>query len=79
MTSGAETLNYNLYTTAARNIVWGDGSGATQQVAGAISVPGGAKVTVTATHTVYGRISAPQNVAAGTYVTTSPIVVTVTY
>ena len=80
MFSGAEQLTYNLYTTAARNQVWGDGTGGTQLVGGSISVPGPpGNPTITATHSVYGRIDAPQNVAPGTYITSSPIVVTVTY
>src|SRR5215831_10431939 len=29
MTSGANQLNYNLYTTSSRNQVWGDGNGST--------------------------------------------------
>jgi len=80
MFSGAEQLTYNLYTTAARNQIWGDGTAGTQLVGGTISVPGPpGNPTITASHSVYGRIDAPQNVAAGTYVTTSPIVVTVVY
>jgi len=80
MFSGAEQLTYNLYTTAARNQVWGDGSAGTQLVGGTIVVPGPpGRPTITATHSVYGRIGAPQNVPAGTYITTLPIVVTVTY
>ena len=80
MFSGTNQLTYNLYTTAARNQVWGDGSAGTQLVGGTISVPGPpGNPTITASHSVYGRISAPQNVAAGAYITSSPIVVTVVY
>jgi len=34
MTSGTDTLKYNLYTTVARNVVWGDDSGDTDLVGG---------------------------------------------
>ncbi len=68
MTSGANGLNYNLYTTAARGTVWGAGS-----VTGATS-----GVTGTASHTVYGRIPASQTtVVPGSYA--DSIVVTVTF
>lgn len=80
MFSGANQLSYNLYTTAARNQVWGDGSAGTQLVGGTFSIPGPpGNPPISASHSVYGRIGAPQNVAAGTYITTSPIVVTVVY
>jgi len=68
MTSGANELNYNLYTDAARGTVWGGGS-----VSGSTSA-----ITGNASHTVYGRIPASQTtVVPGTYADT--IVVTVTF
>jgi spore coat protein U-like protein len=75
MKNGASTLNYNLYTTTTRNIVWGDGTGGTvtRTLSGG-SVSGG---TRNYTATVFGRIPALQNVAAGAYGDT--ITVTVTF
>jgi spore coat protein U-like protein len=67
---GAERLNYNLYTTAARNVVFGDGTGGTSTVS---SVPGGAAHGGTVT--IYGRIPAGQWVAAGAYADTITITI----
>jgi spore coat protein U-like protein len=72
MSFGAERLSYNLFTTGARSVVWGDGTGGSQTVS---SVPSGP--THGATLTIYGRITAGQWVAAGTYGDT--IVVTLNY
>ncbi len=79
LASGANRLNYNLYTSAARGTVWGDGSGGSSTVSGTVNtsilsllcLPG------TNNHTVYGRIPASQNVPAGVYADT--ITVTVTF
>lgn len=58
MTSGANTLAYNLYTDATYTVIWGDGTGNTATVIG----------SGTATdHTVYGRIPARQNASVGSY------------
>ena len=69
LTSGANTMDYTLYTESGRTTVWGDGSGGSQIIQGtgtgvAQSIP------------VYGRI-APQSVAVGAY--TDTITVTMTY
>lgn len=76
MSSGGNTLNYNLYTDSAHLSVWGDGTGATS-----ISTDGysfnllsGPK---TKNYTVYGRMSVGQNVPAGAY--SDSITVTVSY
>jgi len=75
MSSGAATLNYNLYTTATRNIIWGDGTqGSVTQTLTGGSVSGG---TRRFSASVYGRIPAQQNVPAGTYDDT--LIVTVTF
>ena len=60
MSSGARTLNYNLYTGADRGIVWGDTTGGTARVTGT-------GVGVGVNHAVYGRIPALQNVHSGSY------------
>ena len=68
MTSGANILNYNLYTNAARTTVRGDGSGGTSTQA-----TNGTNVT----RTVYGRIPALQNAFVGSY--SDAIIVTIVY
>jgi len=71
MNSGANALQYNLYTSSAVGApVWGDGSG------GSVTVTIAGANATTAT-TVYGRIPAQQNVQAGTYSDT--MIVTVTF
>lgn len=66
--NGISELVYNLFVDAARTQVWGDGTGGTATV--------GATAT-SANHTVYGRITAGQNVTTGTY--TDTVIITVTY
>lgn len=68
MPSGANVLEYNLYTDPSRLTVWGDGTSGTSTVSGAAA---------TADVAVYGRIPARQNVPAGTY--SDVVVVTLTY
>lgn len=60
MKSGTNSLNYNLYTTSGRTVVWGDGTGGS----------GTRTVARNSTRTldIFGRIPAGQDVAAGTYV-----------
>lgn len=71
MTAGANLLNYNLYTTTARTIVWGDGTASTGTLSG--TGTGGAQSV-----TVYGRVGSGQTgVPAGSYADT--VAVTVTY
>jgi spore coat protein U-like protein len=60
MSSGAHTLNYNLYTAANRAVVWGDATSGTVRV-------DGTGIGVNVNHSVYGRIPALQNVHAGSY------------
>lgn len=71
-------LYYNLFTTTARNIVWGDDTGGTSDITGSMRLgffflPS----TRTNTHTIFGRIPAGQDIPPGSYSDT--IVVTVTY
>jgi spore coat protein U-like protein len=73
MKKGASSLVYNLYSTAARTgNPWGDGTSNTTRY-GPVLVVLGASTTLT----VYGRIPALQNVAAGSYSDT--VVVTITF
>ena len=68
MRSGPNTLDYNLYLDAGRNVIWGDGSGGTQMYQGNDwwhSLP------------IYGRIPASQDVATGSY--TNRIVATINF
>lgn len=73
MANGGSLLRYNLYTDAARSQIWGDGTGATQTVTNGFL----ALLAVDQTTSVYGRIPAGQNVAAGSYADT--VVVTITF
>lgn len=75
MQSGANTLQYNLYTNAARTTVFGNGTGGSQTVlciTGVISLNGciGSNPAGAGRRAIlpfYGRIPPDQNVAAGTY------------
>ena len=60
MSSGAHTLNYNLYIAANRAVVWADGASGTVTV-------DGTGIGVSVNHGVYGRIPARQNVHYGSY------------
>ena len=60
MSSGAHTLNYNLYIAANRAVVWADGASGTVTV-------DGTGIGVSVNHGVYGRIPARQNARAGSY------------
>lgn len=71
LTAGANLLNYNIYTSAARTTVWGDGTGATATI-------GGTGTGVAQSVTVYGRVTSGQtSVPVGAYADT--IAVTITY
>ena len=69
LTSGANTINYSLYSDSARSTVWGNTVG-TDTVAATGS---GASQS----YTVYGRVTAQTTPAPATY--TDTITVTVTY
>jgi spore coat protein U-like protein len=73
--NGGNAISYNLYTNISYTSVWGDGTGD-----GTITVTG----TITNQQpsvpiTIYGVIRAGQNVVPGSYATTVPITVTLTY
>ena len=63
LTNGASTLNYNIYTTNARNVIWGDGTGGSQSVTTNFT----ALLGIDQTTNVYGRIPAGQNAVIGSY------------
>ena len=71
MSSGGARLSYQLYSTASRSTVWGDGTAGTVIVSG--DCPPGCETSFT----VYGRIPTKQAAVPGTYIDT--IVATVTF
>jgi len=74
MANGPDIMNYNLYTDAARSIVWGNSAVAPTWVSGT-----GAGMQTAQVLNVYGRVASGQtNLAVGTYTETT-ITVTVTY
>jgi len=79
LANGANTLQYNLYTTAGLATIWGDGTGGTGTIGG---TGNGVSVVSAQTLTVYGQL--PDNTtnqdvvpAAGSFA--DQITVTVTY
>lgn len=70
MANGAHRLNYNLYTDAARNTIWGDGTSGTVTVSGTFSI-----TSTASNHTIYGRIPARQNAYIGSYSDTVTVTV----
>ncbi|MFA5082114.1 MAG: spore coat U domain-containing protein [Hydrogenophilaceae bacterium] len=74
MSSGSNTLNYNLYMDAARTTVWGDGTGGTSRVNDSSVLTIGNFVR---DYDVYGRILANQQAAwPGSYADTITLTVT---
>ena len=67
---GVEGLTYNLYRNAARSRIWGDGSGGTRFYRRR-NPPNNRNVVLT----VYARIPANQDVSAGTYTDSVPVVI----
>jgi len=70
MSNGTDFLTYNIYSDAAKNSVWGDGTG------GSVTKSGQTRSNPEE-HTLYGRISAGQNVSVGNYSDT--IIVTIVF
>lgn len=68
----SQTLDYNLYTTGGRTVVWGDGTSGTGTVSGT-----GAGLLTAVPKTVYGRLFQGQDKAPSLY--ESLITVTVEY
>jgi len=73
MEAGAHPLYYNLYTNAARTIIWGDDTGGGQSVAAGFPATSRAAVKLS----IYGRIPAQQNAWVGVY--HDAVTVTVSY
>jgi spore coat protein U-like protein len=69
MRSGGNYLYYNLYTSADRSAVWGDGHGGSQLMT--------VRKNKATTLSIFGQIPAEQDAAVGTY--TDPILATVTF
>lgn len=59
MKNGGNSLNYNLYTSSGRTIVWGNGSGGSNTRT--------ANRNTTTTLDIFGKIPAEQDVAVGSY------------
>lgn len=77
LTSGSNSLQYNLFTTSALSSVWGDGSGGTSTLGG---TGAGLAIGSAITHTVHGEVPnslSNQDAPAGNYSDT--ITVTVEY
>ena len=70
MESGANSINYSLYTSGTYTTIWGDGSSGTSTVA-----HNGTGSTTTLT--IYGQVPGPSTPVAGTYSDT--ITITVAY
>jgi len=75
LSSGNSHMPYNLYTSASYSEVWGDGSAGGALVGGALRVTG--RRTLSAIHTIHGRIPARQDPAPGSY--TDTIVVSLVF
>lgn len=70
MKSGAHSLGYQLYTTAARAVVWGDGTGGSAPVSGT-------GIGSSQSLTIHGRLPSLSGVVPGTYSDT--VTVTISY
>jgi spore coat protein U-like protein len=68
MRFGGHSLNYNVFTDAARSTIWGDGSLSTATVSG---------IGLLSNITIYGRVPALQNVLIGNY--TDNLLVTINF
>jgi len=71
LATGTDLMNYNLFNNNARTRIWGDGTGGTFTTTRTV------RRNRPVTLTVYGRITAGQDVSIGTYSDT--LVVTITW
>jgi spore coat protein U-like protein len=76
MKNGTDALGYNIYTSNAYSVVWGDGTGSTGTQSGTAVINNGHPMA-TNSFTAYGRIPALQDVAVGGY--TDNITATITW
>ena len=76
MKNGSNALGYNIYTSNAYSVVWGDGTGSTGTQSGTAVINNGHPVA-TNSFTAYGRVPALQDVAVGNY--TDSITLTITW
>lgn len=74
MTNGPYLLTYNLYTTTARTVIWGDGTGGSVTVTLTTWTNSGGQRRFT--RTIFGRAPALQNIGAGPYIDTITLTVT---
>jgi spore coat protein U domain-containing protein, fimbrial subunit CupE1/2/3/6 len=71
MLNGGNTLNYNLYKDAARTVIWGDGTGGTQNFFVQNPQPNNRDISVP----IYGRIPAGQGATVGNYSNTLTVTI----
>lgn len=69
LASGADIMNYNLFTDATLATVWGDGT------AGTATYAAKPKKNVPLTVTIFGSIPPLQNLSAGTYADTLTVTI----
>jgi len=77
MRAGKSALDYNLFSSAARTQVWGNGSSGSTLVGGSLLVNPGQFTTNENVHSIYGRIPALQSPEPGNYADT--ILVTLSF
>jgi spore coat protein U-like protein len=70
--SGSDQLDYNLFTTASRSTIWGNGTAGTSTV-----LLSNVRRNQPRTATIYGRIPAGQDIQVGSY--TDTVTVTILY
>ena len=61
--NGRQQISYNLYTSSARMIIWGDGHGGTGDLSDSYKLKSGGIQN----YPIYGMVPALQNVSTGTY------------
>ena len=71
MLNGTNLLNYNLYLDAARTVIWGDGTGGTQNFFIGNPQPNNRDISVP----LYGRIPAGQGASVGDYSNTITVTI----
>ena len=77
MRAGTAVLNYDLFDSATRTRVWGNGTGGSGLVSGSLLVNPGNFSVNELSHPIYGRIPAQQSADAGNYSDT--ILVTIAF